>query len=346
VQAIAAARHTITFETYIYWSGQIGEQITEALCERARAGVKVHVTVDWLGSLKMDAALIDRMRQAGVQVQMYRPLTWYNLDRVNNRTHRKLLVIDGRVGFTGGVGIADQWSGHAQDPEHWRDSHFRIEGPAVAQLQAAFNDNWIKTTGATLSGEAYFPALEPEGDSDAHLFLASPQGGSESMHLMYLMAIAAAGQRIDLAASYFVPDRLLIHALLEARQRGVAIRVLVPGEHIDSDTVGLASRADWGPMLAAGITIAEYQPTMLHVKMLIIDGELVSVGSTNFDVRSFRLNDEASMNIYDRVFATQMTAVFEADLAQAKVYSYDTWQQRPLREKFFEAVVRPLKSQL
>lgn len=346
LQAIAQARRTITFETYIYWSGQIGDQMTQALIERARAGVKVHVTIDWLGSVKMDTALIERMRQAGVQVQTYRPLNWYNLDRVNNRTHRKLLVIDGRVGFTGGVGIADQWSGHAQDPEHWRDSHFRIEGPAVAQLQAAFNDNWIKTTGTTLTGEDYFPALQPVGNSDAHLFLASPQGGSESMHLMYLMAIAAAEQRIDLAASYFVPDRLLIHALLQARRRGVAIRVLVPGEHIDSDTVRLASRADWGPLLAAGIVIAEYQPTMLHVKMLIIDGELVSVGSTNFDVRSFRLNDEASMNIYDRDFAAQMTAVFERDLAHAMPYSHAMWEQRPLREKFLETVVRPLKSQL
>lgn len=346
LQAIAAARHTITFETYIYWSGQIGEQITEALCERARAGVKVHVTIDWLGSVKMDAALIERMRQAGVQVQVYRPLTWYNLDRVNNRTHRKLLVIDGRIGFTGGVGIADQWSGHAQDPEHWRDSHFRIEGPAVAQLQAAFNDNWIKTTGTTLTGEAYFPALTAVGDSAAHMFLASPQGGSESMHLMYLMAIAAAEHRIDLAASYFVPDRLLIHALLEARRRGVAIRILVPGEHIDSDTVRLSSRADWGPLLASGIEISEYQPTMLHVKMLIVDSELVSVGSTNFDLRSFRLNDEASLNIYDHQFAAQMTAVFERDLAHGKTYSHAMWEQRALREKFLETVVRPLKSQL
>lgn len=346
LEAIASARRSITFETYIYWSGEVGEQFTRALSERARAGVPVLVTIDWLGSVKMDGALLERMRAAGVRVEQYRPLDWYNLDRVNNRTHRKLLVIDGRIGFTGGVGIADQWSGHAQDPEHWRDSHFRVEGPVVAQLQAAFNDNWIKMTGTSLSGPAFFPALEPAGDSDAHLFLASPQGGSESMHLMYLMAITAAERRIDLAASYFVPDRLLLHALLEARRRGVAVRVLVPGEHIDSDTVRLSSRADWGPLLAAGVEIAEYQPTMLHVKMLIVDDYLVSVGSTNFDIRSFRLNDEASLNIYDPVFARRMGEVFERDWSHGKVYDLAMWERRPLREKFMEQVVRPLKSQL
>lgn len=344
--AIASAQRSITFETYIYWSGTVGQQFAEALAERAQAGVSVLVTIDWLGSVKMDDALLQRMRQAGVRVEHYRPLNWYNLDRVNKRTHRKLLVIDGRIGYTGGVGIADQWSGKGQDPDHWRDSHFRIEGPAVAQLQAAFNDNWIKMTGTTLTGEAFFPALPPAGNSLAHLFLASPEGGSQSMHLMYLMAITAATGSIDLAASYFVPDELLIHALLQARRRGVKIRILVPGEHIDSDTVRLSSRADWGPLLAAGVQIAEYKPTMLHVKMLVIDNELVSVGSTNFDVRSFRLNDEASLNIYDRDFAASMTAVFERDWAHGKVYDLALWQRRPLREKFMETVVMPLKSQL
>lgn len=346
LQAIAGAGSSITFETYIYWSGTVGEQFTDALIERARAGIPVLVTVDWLGSVKMDSALVERMRQAGVKVERYRPINWYNLERINNRTHRKLLVVDGRIGFTGGVGIADQWSGHAQDPEHWRDSHFRIDGPVVAQLQAAFNDNWIKMTGNSLSGPAFFPALEPAGDSPAHMFLASPQGGSESMHLMYLMAITSASKQIDLAASYFVPDRLLIHALLEARQRGVAVRILVPGEHIDSDTVRLSSRRDWGPLLAAGVQIAEYQPTMLHVKKLIVDQHLVSVGSTNFDIRSFRLNDEASLNVYDPEFARAMTTVFERDWSHGKVYDLAMWERRPLREKFMEQVVRPLKSQL
>jgi len=344
--AIASARETITFETYIYWSGDIGQRFADALCERAQAGVAVHLLVDWVGSIKMDESMLQQMQDAGVLVERYRPLHWYNLDRMNNRTHRKLLVVDGRVGFTGGVGIADQWTGHAQDPEHWREAHFRIEGPAVAQMQSAFNDNWIKTTGHLLNGPAYFPPLEPAGDMDAHLFIASPAGGSESMHLMYLSAIAAAEHSLDLTASYFVPDELIGKALVAARQRGVRVRIMLPGRHIDSETVRLSSKASWGPLLQAGIEIHEYQPTMLHVKLLVVDGELVSLGSTNFDIRSFRLNDEASLNVYDRDFAARMTKVFEADLKDSVQYTYEMWDRRPLREKLAEKFVRPLRSQL
>ena len=346
LQAIAAAKTSITFETYIYWSGAIGREFTAALVERARAGVPVNVVIDWAGSIKMDPAQLREMEAAGVRLQRYRPLHWYTLGRINNRTHRKLLVVDGRIGFTGGVGIADPWSGHAQDPEHWRDIHFRVEGPVVAQIQAAFNDNWIKTTGEILDGEAYFPALAPVGATDAQMFTASPAGGSESMHLMYLMAVAAASHSIDLEAAYFVPDELIVRELLEARRRGVRIRILLPGEHIDSDAVRLASRAQWGPLLLAGVEIHEYLPTMMHNKMLIVDRRLVSVGSTNFDIRSFRLNDEASLNLYDAGFAQAMTAVFEGDLAHARRYTTEQWRARPLREKLFEKLVLPIKSQL
>ena len=346
LEAIAGAQKTVTFETYIYWSGEIGQKFTDALIERARAGIPVHVTIDWAGSIKMEEAMLQRMLDAGVKVERYRPLHWYNIGRMNNRTHRKLLVVDGRIGFTGGVGIADQWQGNAGDPEHWRDMHFRVEGPVVAQFQAAFNDNWIKTTGEVLNGAEYFPALAPVGDLDAHLFISSPAGGSDSMHLMYLMSIAAAEHSIDLAASYFVPDTLIIKALIAARHRGVKIRVLLPGEHIDSTTVKLASKANWGELLKAGVEIHEYKPTMLHNKMLIVDREMVSVGSTNFDIRSFKLNDEASLNVYDRAFAERMTEVFEQDLPHAKEYSYTMWKQRPWRDKFMEIFVLPLKSQL
>jgi len=346
LEAIRSARKTITFETYIYWSGEVGQQFCDALSERARAGVVVNVTIDWAGSIKMDSTLLEQMERAGVRLHRYRPLHWYNLGRLNNRTHRKLLVVDGRIGFTGGVGIADQWEGTAQDPDHWRDMHFRIEGPVVAQFQAAFNDNWIKTTGEVLNGVDYFPPLERAGDMAAHLFIASPAGGSESMHLMYLMAIAAAEHTIDLEASYFVPDELISKALVSARQRGVRIRVLVPGEHIDSDTVRLASKAAWGELLRAGVEIHEYQPTMMHNKLLVVDREMVSVGSTNFDSRSFRLNDEASLNIYDHAFAERMTEIFERDLEPARLYTYAMWKKRPLKEKLFEKFILPIKSQL
>ena len=346
LEAIASARRSITFETYIYWSGKVGQQFADALSERARAGVKVHVVVDWVGSIKMEGDLLAQMERSGVEVQHYRPLKWYNLGRLNNRTHRKLLVVDGKTGFTGGVGIADLWSGHAQDPDHWRDMHFRLTGPAVAQFQSAFNDNWIKTTGEVLNGDAYFPPLQPTGEMDAHLFISSPAGGSESMHLMYLMAIAAAEHSIDLQAAYFVPDELIMKALVAARHRGVHIRVLLPGKHIDSEAVRLASKAQWGELLLAGVEIYEYQPTMMHNKLLIVDGLMVSVGSTNFDVRSFRLNDEASLNVYDAAFAARMTEVFDADLKSALRYTYERWEQRPWKEKFAERFILPLKSQL
>ncbi|MGY1424605.1 phospholipase D-like domain-containing protein [Lysobacter sp. A289] len=346
LEAIRSAQVSITFETYIYWSGAIGKEFTEALSERARAGIPVHVTIDWVGSLKMDQQLLDRMRDAGVRLERYRPLHWYNLSRMNNRTHRKLLVVDGKIGFTGGVGIADPWQGHAQDPDHWRDMHFRVEGPVVGQIQAAFNDNWIKSTGEVLNGPKYFPALPPAGDIDAHMLTASPSGGSESMHLMYLMAIAASEQSIDLTASYFVPDSLIISALVAARERGVRIRILVPGPHIDANAVRLASKSTWGPLLDAGVEIHEYQPTMIHTKLLVIDQELVSVGSTNFDIRSFQLNDEASLNIYDHELAERMTRVFERDLESSKRYTYQTWQERPWTEKIAERVLLPIKSQL
>lgn len=346
IESIHAAKKTINFETYIYWSGDVGQDFSQALAERAREGVQVNVVIDWVGGLKMEQGLISTMRAAGVKVELFRPLRWYNFSRLNKRTHRKLLIVDGEIAYTGGVGIADQWGGHAQDPEHWRDMHFRVRGPVVAQMQAAFIDNWIKVTGRVLNGEEYFPPLAPAGSMDAHMFISSPDGGSESMHLMYLMAIAASRESLDIHASYFVPDELVVRALRLALKRGVRVRVLVPGEHIDSETVRIASRAIWGELLQAGMEIHVYRPTMMHVKTLIADGLLVSVGSTNFDMRSFSLNDEASLNVYDRGFATRMTAVFEADLEQARPYTRDEWLARPWHEKFTEAVVLPIKSQL
>ncbi len=346
LEAIRAAKATINFETYIYWSGTVGKAFADALSERARAGVAVSVILDWAGSVKMEQALLDELARAGVRVERYRPLHWYNLGRMNNRTHRKLLIVDGRVAFTGGVGVADHWQGDGGDPDHWRDMHFRLEGPVVAQFQAAFNDNWIKISGQVLNGDTNFPKLEAAGPQAAHLFIASPAGGSDSMHLMYLLALAAAERTIDLEASYFVPDELIAQALDAARQRGVRVRILVPGAHIDSDAVRLASKASWGRLLQAGATIYEYQPTMLHCKLLIVDGEMVSVGSTNFDPRSFRLNDEASLNVYDTAFGARMTEVFEHDIRDAVAYTYDRWNARPLREKLMERLIWPLRSQL
>jgi cardiolipin synthase len=344
--AIREAKRTIDFETYIYWSGEIGREFVQALSERSRAGVAVHVLIDWLGSQKMDEALVDELKRAGVEVEYYHPLKWYHLARMNNRTHRKLLVVDGSTGFTGGVGIADNWDGNADSPEHWRDSHYRIDGPAVAQMQAAFLDNWIKTTGRVLQGEEYFPALEPVGEAEAQMFMASPSGGGDSMLLMYLMAITAARETIDLSAAYFVPDPLTREALKAALRRGVRLRIIVPGTRIDTEVVRKASRAGWGELLGAGAKIHEYEPTMFHCKTLIVDRQLVSVGSTNFDNRSFRLNDEANLNVYDRDFAERVTAVFERDLERAREITYEDWTRRPWHEKLLERASALLSSQL
>ena len=346
LKAIRAAQYTINFETYIYWSGRTGEEFAEALIERVRADVKIHLMLDWLGSQKMAPQLIERMQDAGVEIERYHPLHWYSLGKLNNRTHRKVLIVDGRIGFTGGVGIADQWTGHAEDPDHWRDMHFRIEGPVVAQFQAAFLDNWIKTTGRVLNGDTYFPTLTPVAGIKMHMFMSSPAGGSESMRLMYLMAITAAQRSIDIEAAYFIPDALMSRELIRARERGVRIRLLLPDKHIDSETVRIASKRAWGSLLEQGVEIHMYEPTMLHCKMLIFDQYMVSVGSTNFDMRSFELNDEASLNIYDSAFAQRMTQVFEADLKASTSYDFSRWKNRPLSEKMAEVVLIPIKSQL
>ncbi len=346
LQAIRAAKSSITLETYIYWSGGIGKQFADALRERATAGVAVHVMLDWAGSAKMEERLLDELTDAGVEVERYHPLRWYSIARLNNRTHRKLLIVDGRIGFTGGVGIADQWQGHAQDKDHWRDNHFEVEGPVVAQLQAGFMDNWIKTTGKVLHGDLYYPALAPQGDHGMHLFVSSPAGGNASMYLMYLLALASTQYSIDLQAAYFIPDALMIDALIAACRRGARMRLLVPDRYIDSHLVRLASKRTWGKLLAAGVEIYEYQATMMHNKLLILDGLMVSVGSTNFDMRSFNLNDEASLNVYSAGFGRQMTAMMEADLRHARRYTLPMWRQRPWWQKLGEMLLRPVESQL
>jgi cardiolipin synthase len=346
LDAIRSATSSINFETYIYWSGRIGREFAEALAGKARAGVVVHVLIDWLGSQKIDESLIQLMKDAGVLVQHYRPLRWYNLGRLNNRTHRKLLVVDGCIGFTGGVGIADPWLGDAEDAAHWRDSHYRLDGPAVAQMQGAFMDNWSETRGEVLHGPDYFPELAPAGRSLAQVFHSSPGEGSASVRLMYLLAIAAARRSIRISAAYFVPDSLVVQMLIEARHRGVNVEVILPGRHIDQKLVRHASRARWGPLLEAGVEIWEYQPTMYHCKVTIVDEVWVSVGSTNFDNRSFRLNDEANLNVFDAGFAAEQSKVFEQDKQRAKRVDLVQWQQRPLGERMKDWLAETLRGQL
>ena len=346
LKAIRGARKTITFESYIYWKGSTGEEFTRALMERAQAGVKVHVLFDAIGSQKIDDEIIKRMKAAGIQVGIYNPVRWNTIARMNNRTHRKILVVDGAIGFTGGVGIADEWAGNAENPKQWRDTHFRIEGPVVAQMQAAFMENWIEVTGDVLHGEEYFPEIAKAGDEIAQFFISSPGGGGESMQLMYMLSIAAAAKELQLSAAYFVPDDNEVRMLAAAAKRGVRVRIIVPGKETDSAAVRRASRSTWGELLRAGVEIYEFQPTFFHCKVMVVDGIWVSVGSTNFDTRSFSTNDEANLNVFDRDFAAQQSSIFEQDLKRSRRITLDEWQNRPFTEKLWEHTMGLLSSQL
>ncbi len=346
LDAIRGARRTITFETFIYWSGEIGKAFAQALVERAEAGVRVHVLLDWIGTGKMDRTVLRQMEHGGVTVVKYHPLRWYNLGRVNNRTHRKLLVVDGQIGFTGGVGIADNWLGNAEDPDHWRDSHFKVEGPAVAQIQAAFMDNWIETTGGVLHGNDFFPELKPAGSQQAQMFKSSANEASESVRLMYLLSIASAAESVRIANAYFVPDDLAIRTMVAAQRRGVRVEIIVPGRFIDARVVRRASRSRWEPLLEAGVAIYEYQPTMYHTKVMVVDGVLTSVGSTNFDNRSFRLNDEANLNVLDEGLAASQVHQFENDKQRSRQFTLEDWRSRPWRERVVEWLAGLLRLQL
>jgi cardiolipin synthase A/B len=343
---IRTAKKSITFETYIYWSGQVGAEFTQALIERAQAGVPVHLIIDAVGSGKIDGQQLGAMRKAGVEVEKYHSLHWYNLDRINNRTHRKLLVVDGRIGFTGGVGIADKWDGDADSPDHWRDTHFRVVGPVVAQMQATFVEHWLATRGVLLQGTAYFPQLSAAGGMPAQMVRSASDDGTESIRLMYLLSIASARRSVLLSNSYFVPDDLSVRTLIEARQRGVDVEIIVPGAKIDSELTRAASRQKWAPLLDAGIVIYEFQPTMFHCKIMVVDDRWVSVGSTNFDSRSFRLNAEANLNVLDRGLALQERAAFERDRLRARAISADGWRHRPLLDRMGDWVAGLAGSQL
>ena len=346
LEAVRGARKSICLETYIYWSGEVGREFAGALADRSRAGVKVHVIIDWIGSRKIDSSLLNVMEQAGVEVERYNPLVWHAPTRINHRDHRKLLIVDGSAGFIGGAGLADIWQGDADSPKHWRDSMFKLEGPAVAQMQAAFMDNWMKTTARVLDGDDYFPEHKPAGDQFAQVFRSSPREGTETVRLMNLLSIASARKSIRLGASYYVPDDLTTQEFLEAVARGVKVEIIVPGAETDSAIVKHASRGKWGPLLKAGVKIYEYDPTMYHCKLMIIDDTWVSVGSANFGNRSFRLNDEANLNVFSREFAAEQVRLFEADKAQCTEITYKDCKKRSVWQRFLEVITAPFRSQL
>ncbi len=344
--AIRAARKTINVEFYIYWDGEIGRMFAEALAERARAGVKVNVILDAVGSAAMSRDLTDFMHRNGIEVEWYHPLRWYTLSRVNHRTHRKLLVVDGEIGFSGGVGIADEWQGDADRKDHWRETVVRVEGPVVTQMQFAFLDNWVKSRGELLTGLDYFPQVAPRGKCIAQVVKSSPSEGSSAAKLLYIVSIVAAKKSIYINSAYFVPDKDTTRALETAVRRGVDVRVIVPGEFTDVPIVRHAGRFYYNQLLKRGIRIFEYQPTMMHSKTMVVDGIWTTIGSSNFDDRSFRLNDEVNVNLYDEGIAAEMDQMFFEDLARSEEITPMRFLKRPWLERVKERLAGWLKPQL
>ncbi len=345
--AIAGAERSVNLLSYVYWHGEIAREIADAACERAAAGVEVNVLFDAIGSAKMGRELTGQMRDAGVNLAIFRPPKPYAIRRLNNRTHRKLLIADGRVGLVGGVGIADEWTGDAQDPDHWRDTHVRVEGPVVRSLQGAFAENWLEATGDVLVGPDHLPELEPLGDGCTMQLVRSSAGvGDTNVEALYFLAIACARERLNLTAAYFAPRPAFIEALCEAAGRGVDVRLLVPGEHIDKGFVRLAGRGAYEQLLRSGVRIWEFSPTMLHAKTLTIDARWSSVGSVNFDNRSFQLQDEATLCVSDASFCATLDDQFARDLARSEEIELERWLGRSLRAKASERLLTLARREL
>jgi cardiolipin synthase len=345
LSAIAGAQKTITFENFIWRSGEVSDRFIDALTERARAGVKVHCVVDGFGAFKLKNKDKQRLRDAGVQLKIFNRVRLWNPNKWNHRTHRKTLVIDGKLAFIGGICIANEWDGNAESPAVWRDTEYKVEGPVVGQIQSIFMDNWIRTSSEVLHGPDYFPPLPDVGNSLAQAFKSGPKDGAENARLMYLYSIAAARKSIRFCHSYFVPDDLALQMLVEAAQRGVKIEIITPGV-IDKNMVRRAARSRWHAMMDAGIEFWEYQPAKLHSKIMIVDDTWVTCGSINFDDRSFRINDEGNINIYDPEFARGEIDVFEADKKNSVRIDPVKFKKRPFWERVYETFCAIFRSQL
>ena len=347
--AIASAKKTVNFEAYIFWSGEVGARFRDALAERAAHGVAVRILLDAVGSsgrhLKKDD--VEALRRAGCRIEFFHPKQPWMIWVLNHRNHRRILVVDGTVGFTGGVGFADQWLGDADSHEHWRDTQLRVEGPAVRGLQRAFQENWSEATGEPLVGDEYFPSLPPVGPSSVAVVPSSPLAAMSGAGRVYAISVAAAAKEIWIANSYFLPDETTVGLLVAAVKRGVDVRVIVPSDaHNDVPATKAAGRSSFGPLLAGGVKIFEYQPTMFHVKTMVVDGIFSTVGSANLDDRSFHLNEEINLFVYDAAFAGLMRERFEHDLQKCRPYTIAMWNSRPLRQRLTEWLATPFRSEL
>jgi cardiolipin synthase A/B len=344
--AIRGARKTITYAQYFYEDGPVARDLAEAFAERCRAGVGVNIILDAFGTVGMPAEYVDMLRHSGCHVAIFRPLTPLTWHRANYRNHRRILVVDGLVGFTGGSGVSDKWMGNGRVKNHWRDTDVRVRGPIVEYLQGAFVENWLETTGIVLGGEAYFPRpVRRVGEVHAQVVRSSPAGGSFAMYTTFLLSIASARRSIYITNPYFVPDDAMSDALVNAVRRGVRVVVLVPGA-IDHNLVRQASRGKFGRMLKAGVEIYEYEPGLLHSKTMVIDSVWTTVGSTNLDNRSFALNDELNVVTYSSAVARRMEQIFHQDLEHSKKVGYRRWNNRGLVDRVLEMLAIPIQDQL
>jgi cardiolipin synthase len=346
-QAIESAKHNIDFSSYIYWTGgPVIAGFGDALIERAAAGVEVSILLDAVGSAaKIDHGLVERFREAGAHVAWFRPPRWYTLDKTNNRLHRRLLIVDGHVGFTGGIGVGEEWTGDAQDPDHWRETHLRVDGPAVRDLTGGFQENWAEATQRILTG-THLPEISVFDDGiDAQVTRSSATKGSADIEELFYSAIAGARQRLWITTAFFVPPDAFIDALCDAARRGVDVQVLVNGPEIDKEIVRRAGQRSYGTLLQGGVRIFEYQQTMLHAKTLLVDGTWASIGSNNFSNRSLALNSELSFSLTDERIVAELEQHFRNDLQVSKEIDPDTWRNRPLRKRAVERATTLVRDQ-
>ncbi|AXV06372.1 Cardiolipin synthetase [Euzebya pacifica] len=345
METIASAERRIDLVTYVYWTGDIAQRMAHTLADRARDGVRVRVILDAVGSMAMDSDLVDEMKDAGCEVELFRAAN-DRPSRMHHRTHRKLLIVDERVAMTGGVGIAEEWQGDARNPDEWRDTHFRLRGPIVRQMGAAFVEHWVECGHPSVCDGDTFPDLPKEGDTDLLMLRGSSGPFWHDVGLAMDAMLRSAERRIRITTAYFVPGERMLELMCAAPARGVEVELLLPGTHLDNRVTHLASADEYERMLECGVTIRHYEQTMLHAKVLTIDGELAMFGSANVDERSMRHNEELSIVAFDPDLVAILDAHYEEDITKAEVIDLERWRDRPIWKKWAEAVLDPFEDWL
>jgi cardiolipin synthase len=346
LEAIESARYSVTMEQFIFWDGQVGRRFAEAFAEKAREGVPVKLLVDAIGSSTLTEEALAILQAGGCQLAWFRPIHWYTLDRANQRTHRKSVIVDGHIAFTGGAGLADHWLGTAANEHEWRDMQIRVAGPAVTVQQSGFARNWLISTGEILSGREFFPEPHAAGDVEIQTILSSPISGACAAATMHLIAVNCAQRNLYIANPYFIPDSRFIDMLAQACLRGVSVTVIVAGKHNDTWWARQNGLRLYGELLRAGVDIYEYQPTMLHQKLMVVDGVWATIGTANFDSRSFALSEETNICFHDRALVQNLQAVFLTDLARCNKVELSDWRGRGFWQKTKERFASLIEDQV